>query len=204
MAGTLFDDIPESAEELLPKDGSAVLHRQAISSAESADAMKALLDLVPWEQRRVRVYGREVPQPRLVAWFGDPGRSYTYSGLTLDPSPWTSLLVELRSACEAIAGVAFNSGLANLYRDGRDSLSWHADDEPELGPDPVIASLSLGAERRFDFRHRESGETVRTLLPAGSVVVMSSGCQRQWVHQVPKMLRVNDPRINLTFRTILR
>jgi len=154
----------------------------------------------PWAQHLVRVFGREVAQPRLVAWFGEPGATYTYSGLTLEPHPWPVSLIETRAICEELAGIEFNSALANLYRDGTDSVAWHADDEPELGPDPVIASVSLGADRRFDLRHRQSGETIKSVLPAGSVVVMSRGCQQNWLHQVPKQLRVKKPRINLTFR----
>jgi alkylated DNA repair dioxygenase AlkB len=200
MEPTLFDASEQRVEELLPLDGSAVLHRSAFVPDAAFDAFEQLLDKVPWEQRHVRVFGREVAQPRLVAWFGDPGAAYTYSGLTLDALPWLPSLAEIKATCEWLAGATFNSGLANLYRDGHDSVAWHADDEPELGPDPVIASASFGAERRFDLRHRETGETVRTLLPTGSVVVMSRGCQRNWLHQVPKMLRVREPRINLTFR----
>jgi alkylated DNA repair dioxygenase AlkB len=197
---TLFDTDETDPVELLPYDGSALLYRAALDAGAAHRLMGLLLEVVPWAQHRVRVYGREVDQPRLVAWFGDPGRVYTYSGLTLEPQPWPAVLQEARHLCQQLAGVSFNSVLANLYRDGRDGVAWHADDEPELGPDPVIASLSLGAERRFDLRHCETGETVRTVLPAGSVVVMGAGCQRHWLHQVPRMLRVKQPRINLTFR----
>lgn len=164
--------------------------------------MAELSAQVPWEHRSVLVFGRHVLQPRLTAWFGDPGAAYSYSGLSLEPHPWLPALDGLRARCEAIAGVPFNSCLANLYRDGHDYVAWHADDEPELGPDPVIASVSLGAERRFDLRHRTTRETVRVVLGPGSLVVMSSGCQRHWVHQVPMMRRVTEPRINLTFRSI--
>ena len=203
MPDSLFDVASGDGVELLPGHGSAVLHRRALSPSVTTEAFHELLDAVPWQQHDVRMFGRQVAQPRLVAWFGDPGRRYTYSGLTLDPLPWSDTLDRLRSACEDVAGARFNSALVNLYRDGRDSVAWHADDEPELGADPVIASVSLGAERRFDLRNRRSGETVRTLLPAASVLVMSGGCQRNWVHQAPKMLRVSKPRINLTFRMIM-
>ena len=201
MDRTLFEIEPAS-EELLPADGSAVLHRRVLGEHDADRMFSELLDL-PWQQKNVRVFGREVPQPRLFAWFGDPERKYTYSGLTLEPLPWSSPLDELRVLCESFSGVSFNSALANLYRDGSDSVSWHADDEKELGPDPVIASLSLGAERRFDLRNRESGCTVKTMLPSGSLVVMSGGCQEHWIHQLPKMTRVTEPRINITFRTML-
>ena len=195
--------LPREGEQLLPGSGSAVLHRLALSPEAAQNALAELLREVPWEQRHIRIFGRAVAQPRLVAWYGDSTGTYTYSGLTLRPHPWPSAMAPLRAICERLAETSFNSALANLYRDGRDSVAWHADDETELGPDPVIASLSLGAERRFDLRNTHTGETVKTLLPAGSVVVMSAGCQQNWFHQVPKMLRVTTPRVNITFRRLL-
>lgn len=198
---TLFEP-DASAEELLEGDSSAVLHR-GVLSPDAADAcFLRLYNEVPWEQRTVKVFGREVEQPRLVAWFGDADKPYRYSGLLLQPIPWTETLLELRSICEGLAGAAFNSVLANLYRDGQDSVSWHSDDEPELGLRPVIASLSLGEPRRFDLRHRETGETVNVELPPGSVLVMSGATQQDWKHQIPKSARVHGTRINLTFRRI--
>lgn len=194
-------DSSERPRQLLPRDGSALLHLEVIDEAHATSTMSELLTEIPWEQRSVRMFGKSVPQPRLVAWFGDGG-SYTYSGLRLDPHPWPSSVQELRQLCEDVAGARFNSGLANLYRDGQDTVAWHADDEPELGDRPTIASLSLGAARRFDLRHRETGETVRTVLPVGSILVMSGETQRAWIHQVPRMAKVSEPRINLTFRWV--
>ena len=201
---SLFDPPPNEPEQLLPGQGSALLYRCALANDESDIVMAALLKTVPWQQHEIVIFGRSVAQPRLVAWFGDVGRSYTYSGLSLEPFEWTATLSDLKVRCEELAKTGFNSGLANLYRDGRDHVSWHSDDEPELGADPIIASVSLGAERRFDLRNKTTGETIKALLPHGSAVVMSAGCQRHWLHQAPKMLRVSEPRINLTFRTILR
>lgn len=204
MPASLFDALTPDGVELLPGSASAVLYRHALTPEQSEHALNELMRVVQWEQHNVRLFGRDMPQPRLVQWFGDSTGTYTYSGLTLCPHPWPAVLVELRAICEQLSSATFNSGLVNLYRTGHDSVSWHADDEPELGPDPVIASLSLGAERRFDLRNKFTGETVRTLLPAGSVVVMSSGCQRDWLHQVPKMLRVTTPRVNVTFRKLVQ
>lgn len=192
----------DGPEELLSKDGSALLYEGVIAPDEADALLHQLLRLVPWEQKTIRVYGRAVPQPRLVAWFGDEGTPYTYSGLTLRPTPWNEPVLECKERAEAVAGVQFNSGLANLYRDGDDGVSWHRDDEPELGPEPVIASLSLGAPRRFDLRHRQSGETVKRVLPAGSLLVMSGRSQSSWVHQVPKTKKVRDARVNVTFRYV--
>lgn len=198
---SLFDPVDRRPEELLPCAGSALLHRGALDLQRAQSVFDELMEAVPWEQRSVQMFGKSVPQPRLVAWFGD-GAPYTYSGLRLEPHPWLPLLVELRQICEKLAGTRFNSGLANLYRDGKDSVAWHADDEPELGENPTIASMSLGAARRFDLRHRDTGETVRTELPPGSVLVMSGASQSAWVHQIPRTAKVSEPRINLTFRWV--
>ena len=203
MPAGLFDDMTPECEQLLPGAGSAMLCSRALTPDVAENVHAELLNVVPWEQHHLQLFGRTIAQPRLVAWFGDSSGTYTYSGLTLPPHPWPSAMAPLRVICEQLAGTSFDSALANLYRDGRDSMAWHADDEPELGPDPVIASLSLGAERRFDLRNKHTGETVKRLLPAGSVVVMSGGCQHNWLHQVPKMLRVTSPRVNITFRKLL-
>jgi alkylated DNA repair dioxygenase AlkB len=205
--------------ELLAHDGSAVLHEGVWSRDEAQALVETLRATLAWESRRLFIFGRWVSEPRRSAWYGDPGARYHYSGTRLEPLPWTAELERVRHVahrCAAAAGTArgaggaaggaaapFNSVLANLYRDGNDTMGWHADDEPELGPAPVIASVSLGAERRFDLRHRETRETVRTVLPSGSVLVMSGATQRHWVHAVPRQARVRDARINLTYRTIV-
>ncbi len=191
------------ATELLPHGGSAVLHEGVWSPDEAHELLDALHRSLAWESRRLFVYGRWVDEPRRSAWYGDPGARYHYSGARLDPLPWTDELRRARLVAERCANAPFNSVLANLYRDGDDTMGWHADDEPELGPSPIIASVSLGAERRFDLRHRRTRETVRTVLPSGSVLVMSGSTQRQWVHAVPRQARVRAPRINLTFRAIV-
>ena len=146
------------------------------------------------------LFGREVPQPRLACWYGD--RAYTYSGLTLEPREFTPRLRELAEVAAGFADCTFNTVLANLYRDGRDSMGWHADDERELGPEPVITSLSFGAVRRFRFRHRESREVVEIALEPGSVLVMRGLTQHCWMHDLPKTTKVTEPRVNLTFRHI--
>lgn len=197
--GSLFDDNPM---ELLPHDGSAVYYPDAFDQHEASRLLKQLDAEIPWEQRQVRNFNKLIDQPRLVAWFGSGDAAYTYSGLTLDPHPWTPAVDECRRRCEALAGVSFNSGLANLYRSGQDTVSWHSDDEPELGPEPIIASVSFGAARRFDLRHRSGAPTIKTELLSGSIVIMSGQCQAKWKHQVARTKRVDAPRINLTFRQI--
>lgn len=198
--GSLFDEGPT---ELLPIDSSALLHTAGFEAEHTQRIFEQLLEEIPWEQRQVRMFGKLIDQPRLVAWFGDSGASYTYSGLTLMPHPWTAVVDECRKRCEELAGVSFNSGLANLYRNGQDTVSWHSDDEPELGSEPVIASVSLGSTRRFDFRHISGEPTIKTELQSGSIVIMSGRSQSHWKHQIPRTKRVNEPRINLTFRQVV-
>lgn len=192
----------EPGANLLPRDGHAVLFAAAIPPA-AADALFArLLERIAWRAEVALVMGRRIALPRLTAWYGEG--TYSYSGIRNDPAPWTAELIQARAVAERCAGAAFNAVLANLYRDGRDSVSWHADDEPAMGDAPVIASLSLGAVRRFRLRHK----TIRDLavgldLPHGSCLVMAGATQRHWLHQLPKTARPVGPRINLTFRRCL-
>ena len=197
-----FGEPSSGPVNLLPRDGIAVLYEGAVAEGRAVDLFRVLSAELAWTQQQVFVFGRWVEQPRLTAWYGDEGCRYRYSGIELHPHKWTTPLIEIRQVCENLTGARFNSVLANLYRNGADSVSWHSDDEIELGFNPVIASVSLGSDRRFDLRHRTTGETVRLSLPAGSVLVMASATQHYWMHQVPKTARDIGPRINLTFRLI--
>ena len=172
--------------------------------AEEADALfETLRAQVPWEVHRIRIFGREVDSPRLSCWIGDPDASYVYSRTRFEPRPWLPALLELRERLHADTGARFNSVLANLYRSGADAMGWHADDEPELGARPVIASLSLGASRRFLLRHRRERDRRMALdLPHGSLLLMSGDTQANWQHALPRTARPAGPRINLTFRLI--
>ena len=156
-----------------------------------------------WRQDNIFVYGREVAIPRLQAWYGDSHQAYTYSGLTLQALPWTQNLYEIKQAVERYSGCQFNSCLANLYRDGNDSVSWHSDDEPELGINPVIASVSLGAKRDFQLKHKVQNEKLTVPLNSGSLLLMAGETQHYWQHCIAKTKRVKSPRINLTFRQIV-
>ncbi|UOQ54289.1 alpha-ketoglutarate-dependent dioxygenase AlkB family protein [Hymenobacter cellulosivorans] len=162
---------------------------------------------IAWRQEPIKLFGKEVLQPRLTAWYGDAGAQYSYSGLTWQPLPWTLELQELREQVEAACGTSFNSVLLNLYRHGQDSMGWHADNEPELGREPVIASVSLGAARNFRLRPRDPQRTphepVTLELPSGSLLVMRGSTQQHWLHAVPKTARPIGPRLNLTFRRIV-
>jgi alkylated DNA repair dioxygenase AlkB len=170
----------------------------------AADALFTVLHAdIAWETHRLRLFGREIDAPRLSCWIGDPGANYTYSRVRFEPRPWPDALTSVRKRLHDQFGAPFNSVLANRYRDGRDSMGWHSDDEPELGPEPVIASLSLGTTRRFVLRHRQDKAQKFALdLGHGSLLTMGGATQRYWQHALPRSMRVSGERINLTFRCI--
>lgn len=174
-----------------------------LDAAQAAALQAALQAEIAWETHRIRLFGRQVDSPRLSCWIGDPGAVYRYSGTRFEPRPWPESLLPLRARLREETGVDFNSLLANLYRDGRDSMGWHADDEPELGARPCIASLSLGAVRRFAFKSRDpDGPRLALGLPHGSLLLMRGDTQRRYRHALPRTARPVGARINLTFRRI--
>lgn len=189
---------------LLPLPGAEIVVYPSFLDSQSSDRLfTTLTQTIAWRQDWLTIYGRSLPQPRLTAWYGDPGKAYTYSGITMQPTPWIPTLLDLKAKVDAVSGVVFNSVLLNLYRDGNDSMGWHSDDEAELGQNPVIASVSLGGTRRFMLRHRVNKEWKHQLeLITGSCLVMKGETQHYWQHQVPKTKRPVRPRINLTFRII--
>jgi len=155
-----------------------------------------------WRQDTITMFGKTHPIPRLQAWYGWPEATYTYSRIKLKPNKWTANLLALKRICEKFAEASFQGVLCNLYRDGRDYAALHSDNEPELGERPVIASLSLGAERKFKLRHSD-GEIVEIWPKSGSLIVMSGRLQECWKHELPKSLKIKDIRLNLTFRPII-
>jgi alkylated DNA repair dioxygenase AlkB len=173
--------------------------------AEPELILQELIERIPWRNEVINLWGKEYQQPRLTAWFGDAGTRYTYSGLSLDPLPWTELLSMLRSRVERLADASFNSVLLNYYRDHRDGMGMHSDDEPELGRNPIIASVSLGAQRTFVMKHKFRKELKPMHLPldSGSVLLMKGATQHHWKHGINKISRPCGPRVNLTFRRIL-
>ena len=189
---------------VLPMPDAEVTFYPAFFSAnESAALLTAFQQGIHWKQEAIKLYGKEIALPRLTAWYGDPGATYAYSGLTVHPLPWTETLLTIKARVESVAGVTFNSVLLNRYRDGRDSVSWHADDEPELGPNPVIASVTFGAARAFQFKHKTLPETRQSVtLTDGSLLLMAGATQHHWLHQIPKVKAALGERINLTFRLI--
>lgn len=198
------------AWQALPLPGGELSMIEAWLDPDEADVLLAqLIETIPWENHRIRMFGREVASPRLSCWIGDAGASYVYSRTRFEPHPWSPALLALRDRVEQACDARFNSVLANLYRDGNDAMGWHSDNEPELGVCPVIASLSLGAERRFRIRPRtprgeQAGRTdVRSLsLPHGSLLRMGGETQRRYQHALPRMRGLTQPRLNLTFRNI--
>jgi alkylated DNA repair dioxygenase AlkB len=183
--------------------GAAVSLTQFCDAEVAQEWFKRVHAEVVWERHRLRLFGREVDSPRLSCWIGDADAAYTYSGTRFTPRPWTPACAELREDISALCGERYNSVLCNLYRDGRDSMGWHSDDETELGPQPVIASLSLGAPRRFRLRHRrDPAQRLELDLASGSLLLMAGATQRNYRHDLPKSARVAGPRINLTFRRI--
>lgn len=175
-----------------------------LHSEEESCLQRSLLQDAPWKQESIKLFGKPVAQPRLTFAFADPGVSYRYSGLVIAPLPWTPMLLDIKQRVEREAKHSFNYVLANLYRDGADSMGFHADDEAELGKNPVIASVSLGGSRRFVLKHKRlSLPSVSLELTGGSLLVMAGTTQHHWLHGVPKTRRPVAPRINLTFHQIV-
>ncbi len=188
--------------EILFGDGSAILYPEFLESSRADEILDEIISTNNWEQQTLLMYGKMVEEPRLSTWHSD-GQSYTYSGKPRHAQPWTDTLSMLREQCEQHTDNTFNGVLVNYYRNGDDHLGWHSDDELVNGPEPLIASISLGAERRFDMRHRETGDLATTMLSHGSLLVMSGLSQRSWEHRVPKMSSLIGPRVNLTFRRLV-
>lgn len=176
-----------------------------LKSNEADIAFKKLRERISWQQDNITVFGKTYKQPRLTALYSKSKLSYTYSNITMQPKPFTPDLILLNNKIEQISDTTFNSVLLNLYRDGQDSNGWHADNEKELGEKPVIASLSLGAQRIFHFKHRTlKEEKYKLVLEHGSLLIMAGDMQKHWLHQIPKTRKRIGERINLTFRHIIK
>lgn len=187
----------------MPRKGSALLFRHFLAPREADELFDVLHADIPWRQEYVKIFGKTVAQPRLTAAFADDGIEYSYSGLTPVTHAWSPGLLKLKSRVEAISQVLFNTALLNLYRNGNDSMGWHRDNEKELGFQPVIASVSLGAERRFLLRDHQTRKCrVEIILPHGSLLLMSGDSQVEWEHSLPKVKGKCGERINVTFRKI--
>lgn len=173
---------------------------------ESQLYMRNLTQSVLWRREKIKMWGKEIVTKRRIAWYADDGKSYTYSGSTFFPSQWNNVLLQLKEKVENYSEIKFNSVLLNEYPNGEVGMGWHSDDEKELGTDPIIASLSFGANRDFIFKHKtdRSIENVKLHLKSGSLLLMLGSTQHYWKHSLPKRLKVKEPRINLTFRNIIQ
>jgi alkylated DNA repair dioxygenase AlkB len=203
--GTSMKDLFECGEaEYLPVVDADVALWRSIDFGNEKVILQQLIDDTPWRLEHVTAWGKTVPQPRLVAFYGDDSQSYTYSGISLKALTWTVELLEVKVKVESLCGSSFNSVLLNYYRDHRDSMGFHADDEPELGLFPTIASVSFGEVRQFVLKHkyRKDIEDAKLQLPSGSLLLMKGATQKNWKHGVPKESIPCGPRINLTFRNI--
>jgi alkylated DNA repair dioxygenase AlkB len=199
-----LSEIIKMADGQATPDAEVVLYHNFFSQPESQAFFQELLRGINWRHDKIKVYGKEFDQPRLTAWYGDEGKSYCYSGITMYPEAWTPTLIAIKSRIETTEQVKFNSVLLNLYRHGKDSMSWHSDDERELGKNPIIASVSFGETRRFLLRHKfdKSLPKVEIKLTNGSLLIMKGTTQHFWQHQIPKGGKFLQERINLTFRRI--
>jgi alkylated DNA repair dioxygenase AlkB len=203
MQANLFQiDSQASALNLLPKDGCAHYFPAIFSQDFCSSSLSALMLTLDWRVDQLYMFGKLITTKRKVAWVGDSGCAYTYSGVKKEPQPWTPELLSIKNTLEDLAQWKFNSCLLNLYHDGSEGMGWHSDDEPELQPDAPIASLSLGGERKFAFKHKTDKTSASLLLENGSVLLMHAPTQNFWNHSLLKTARPVAPRINLTFRAI--
>lgn len=193
----LFDT---SINNILPRDGVVSYYGPVLDPKRSDTYLKLLTDTVAWQHDEVVIFGKRHVTERVVAWYGDSSFSYTYSGTTRQAAPWTKQLLELKKLVENETGTLYNSCLLNLYHHGNEGMGWHSDNESTLESGATIASLSLGAERKFSFRHKQTKETVSVVLEHGSLLAMKEETQEYWLHSLPKTKKVHEPRINLTFR----
>ena len=199
-----FDTIISPINPILPKDGEVTYINRFLDTTTSAWYFQKLIETIDWRQDELFMFGKLIQTKRKVAWYGDAPFTYTYSHKLKTASLWTPDLIELKNSVAQKTGVNYNSCLLNLYHSGGEGMGWHSDDEPELEANGSIASLSLGAARVFDFKHKTTNERVRILLDDGSLLEMKGCTQSYWMHQLPKALKIKEARINLTFRNIVR
>jgi len=188
---------------LLPHDGVVNYYGKVLKQREASYYFNKLLNTIEWKNDEAIIFGKHIITKRKAAWYGDAGYLYTYSNTTKQALRWTVELLQLRKIAEGITGEVFNSCLLNLYHNGDEGMAWHSDDEKSLGKNTAIASFSFGAERKFSLKHKKTKQAVAVLLENGSLLLMKDTTQTNWMHCLPKSKKVNHPRINLTFRTIV-
>lgn len=188
---------------LLPHDGIVLYYGKLLPKTKADDFLHRLLNDIEWKNDEAVIFGKRIITKRKVAWYGDRDFSYTYSNTTKKALPWTDTLLALKRLVEERTGETYNSCLLNLYHTGEEGMAWHSDAEKDLKKDGAIGSLSFGAERKFSFKHKTSGDTVSLMLEHGSLLVMKDTTQTHWLHRLPPTRRTRSPRVNLTFRTIV-
>ncbi|MGZ8558480.1 MAG: alpha-ketoglutarate-dependent dioxygenase AlkB family protein [Chitinophagaceae bacterium] len=194
----------ESVSNLLPCDGVVNYYGKVMNQKQAAHYLDCLLQTIEWKNDQAVIFGRHIITKRKVAWYGDAEYLYTYSNITKQALPWTTELLTLKKIAEEHTAATFNSCLLNLYHNGDEGMAWHSDDERSLGKDTAIASFSFGAERKFSFKHKKTKQTVSLILENGSLLVMKDTTQTNWLHSLPKSKKINRPRVNLTFRAMLK
>ena len=197
----------DGINNLLHKDGTVNYYHNMLTHNEANRYFDLLLQKIVWENDEVIIFGKHIVTKRKVAWYGDSDYLYTYSNTTKQALAWTKELLELKQIVEKLTETKFNSCLLNLYHSGNEGMGWHSDDEESLEPNSTIASLSLGAERKFSFKHKKTKQTISLVLEHGSLLIMKDATQANWLHSLPKSKTISKtisgPRINLTFRTMI-
>lgn len=198
----LFNQTTDKHKNWLPYEGTVNYYGKLLSKEQADFYLNKLLEAIEWRNDEAIIFGKKIITKRKVAWYGDKPYEYTYSNTTKYALPWTKQLLELKTWVEKETGESFNSCLLNLYHDGEEGMAWHSDGETDLKKDGAIASLSLGAERKFAFKHKQSKQKVELFLEHGSLLLMKGATQTHWLHRLPPSKKIMTPRVNLTFRTI--
>lgn len=200
----LFNSSPPQSINLLPFDGTVNYYGKLMPQQQANYYYDCLMNDIEWKNDEAVIFGKHIITKRKVAWYGDQPFEYTYSNITKSALPWTKELLDLKALAEQNSGETYNSCLLNLYHNGDEGMAWHSDGEKDLKKNGAIASLSFGAERKFAFKHKQSKQTISLLLENGSLLIMKDETQTHWLHRLPPTKLINKPRINLTFRTIVR
>ena len=193
----------ETTQNLLPFDGTAIYFGKIMKQQQAMDYLNILLQTIEWKNDEAVIFGKHIITKRKAAWYADANYAYTYSNTTKYALPWTKELMELKTLAEKITQTTYNSCLLNLYHNGDEGMAYHSDDETSLVKHKGIASLSFGAERKFLFKHKQTKETISVLLETGSLLLMKDATQTNWLHRLPPTKKVTQPRVNLTFRTMI-
>ncbi|MCG2792575.1 MAG: alpha-ketoglutarate-dependent dioxygenase AlkB [Weeksellaceae bacterium] len=198
----LFEHQPEIIENILPYDGITSYYGKVFSEEEATHYLKKLMTEIEWKKDEAVIFGKVIETKRKVSWYGDEPFRYTYSGRTKTALPWNKTLLEIKEKIEILSGEIFNSCLLNLYHDGSEGMAYHSDGEKDLKKNGAISSVSFGAERKFNFKHKSTKELVSLILENGSLLMMKDCTQKFWLHSLPTTNKIVKPRISLTFRTI--